>query len=138
MWKNCEQTIWNLDTLIKFFFSLLQSTIAILMIQKHSNRDHWYYIVLCCHHDYWGDFLLPDKVCTAMWTNGSCIIVPSLLLCFMFITTNFRLAGGYHLPSAVDVVFGGEKKVSNILLYILFSLGKKLGDKKYEQLKDQE
>ena len=56
----------------------------------------------------------------------------------MFITTNLRLAGGYHLPSAVDVVLGGEKQVSNILLYILFSLGKKLGDKKYEQLKDQE
>ena len=56
----------------------------------------------------------------------------------MFITTNLRLAGGYHLPSAVDVVFGGEKKVNNILLYILFSLGKKLGDKKYEWLKDQE
>ena len=67
-------------------------------------------------------------------------MVPVLffLLCFIFIATNLRLAGGYHLPSAVDVVFGGEKKVSNILLYILFSLGKKLGDKKYEWLKDQE
>ena len=67
-------------------------------------------------------------------------MVPVLLflLCFMFIATNLRLAGGYHLPSAVDVVFGGEKKVSNISLYILFSLGKKHGDKKYEQLKDQE
>ena len=42
------------------------------------------------------------------------------------------------MPSAVDVVFGGEKKVRNILLYILFSLEKKLGDKKYEWLKDQE
>ena len=55
----------------------------------------------------------------------------------MFITINLRLAGGYHLPSAA-VVFGGEKKVSNILLYILFSLGKKLWDKEYEQLKDKE
>ena len=50
-------------------------------------------------------------------------MVPVLLflLCFMFITTNLRLAGGYNLPSAVYVVFGGEKKVSNILLNILFS-----------------
>ena len=56
----------------------------------------------------------------------------------MFIATNLRLAGGYHLLSTVDDVFGGEKKGINILLYILFSLGKKLGDKKYEWLKDKE
>ena len=34
-------------------------------------------------------------------------MVPVLmfLLCFIFITDNLRLAGGYHLPSAVDVLF---------------------------------
>ena len=26
MWKNCKWTIWNFDTLIKFFFSLLYSS----------------------------------------------------------------------------------------------------------------
>ena len=39
----------------------------------------------------------------------------------MFITTNLRLAGGYHLPSAVDVVFGGEKNSEQyFIIYFIF------------------
>ena len=39
----------------------------------------------------------------------------------MFIATNLRLAGGYHLQSAVDVVFGGEKKSEQyFIIYFIF------------------
>ena len=50
-------------------------------------------------------------------------MVPVLLfiLCFIFITTNLRLAGGYHLPSAVDVVFwGGKKSEQYFIIYFIF------------------
>ena len=50
-------------------------------------------------------------------------MVPVLLflLCFMFITTNLRLAGGYHLPSAVHIVFGGRKKSEQyFIIYFIF------------------
>ena len=56
----------------------------------------------------------------------------------MFITTNLRLAGGYHLPSAVDVVFGGGKKSEQYFIIHFIFIKEKLGDKKYEWLKDQE
>ena len=49
-------------------------------------------------------------------------VVPVLLflLCFMFIATNLRLAGGYHLPSAVDVVFLGGKSEQYFIIYFIF------------------
>ena len=38
----------------------------------------------------------------------------------MFITTYLRLAGGYHLPSAVDVVSGEKKSEQYFIIYFIF------------------
>ena len=129
----CERTSWNFDTLIKFFFSLLYSSQQSLFRWFQNIRTKTISIASFCVAVVIieGIFFFQTKdllQCEQM------VPVLLFLLCFIFITTNLRLAGGYHLPSAVDAVLGEKyqqeiwmekKKVSNILLYILFSLGKK-------------